>query len=408
MFAEQRSAEEITKAADRNLQSEYVWLQSIQGPKTFHEVLMCLRECCKKLHLGHKCDRRLQVPITQSVSEKYGLIGKHGGDSLKATVTLLGDNVIQAEVAIKHLKAPGGVFRAVAQPDVQWKLQQIQDLGNHIAKATTILCEMEHQMKQFHESGKFDLSSGPLILSEARTVKELIASARNAILLPRKRTLLELCNFPPTRRFVPPLPQDLLLSFYISSCRLVCASYQIPPKAVNAQGLVITMAECQLTHLDERLKMDETKSERQVKLDRRYDWARICDFLKNESFEENEKSTSRAFISRLRHVENETDLERKYREDREELNRWNSDFWAAHNQLFTTSKAEFVSKRKQELGRLEQVSANDLSIFYKKFLDDRQVQLSAYNREWYRRNLSLIWPALKVNFIRFLRLLKRG
>lgn len=74
-------------------------------------------------------------------------------------------------------------------------------MGNHIAKATIILCEMENQvcfsdlflenkefqMKQFHESGKFDLSSGPLILSEARTVKELIASARNAILLPRKR-----------------------------------------------------------------------------------------------------------------------------------------------------------------------------------------------------------------------------
>ncbi|PAV78341.1 hypothetical protein WR25_24772 [Diploscapter pachys] len=396
MFAEQRSAEEIAKAADKNLQSEYVWLQSIQGPKTFHEVLMCLRECCKKLHLGHKCDRRLQVPITQSVSEKYGLIGKHGGDSLKATVTLLGDNVIQAEVAIKHPKAPGGVFRAVAQPDVQWKLQQIQDLGNHIAKATIILCEMEHQMKQFRESGKFDLSSGPLILSEARTVKELIASARNAILLPRKRTLLELCNFPPTRRFVPPLPQDLLLSFYISSCRLVCASYQIPPKAVNAQGLVITMAECQLTHLDERLKMDETKSERQVKLDRRYDWVGPPNKL------------SKIREIRLRRVENETDLERKYREDREELNRWNSDFWAAHNQLFITSKSEFVSKRKQELGRLEQVSANDLSIFYKKFLDDRQAQLSAYNREWYRRNLFLIWPALKVNFIRFLRLLKRG
>ena len=37
-------------------------------------------------------------------------------------------------------------------------------------------------------------------------------------------------------------------------------------------------------------------------------------------------------------------------------------------------------QRKQELGRLEQVSANDLSSFYKKFLDDRQAQLAVYNR----------------------------
>lgn len=45
---------------------------------------------------------------------------------LQATITLLADNVIQAEVAIKHAKTPGGVYRAVAQPDVQWKLQQLQ------------------------------------------------------------------------------------------------------------------------------------------------------------------------------------------------------------------------------------------------------------------------------------------
>lgn len=41
-------------------------------------------------------------------------------------VTLLGDNVIKAEVNIKHAKMPGGVFRSNAQPDVQWKLQQLQ------------------------------------------------------------------------------------------------------------------------------------------------------------------------------------------------------------------------------------------------------------------------------------------
>lgn len=41
-------------------------------------------------------------------------------------VTLLGDNVIQAEVAFKHVKSPGGTYRGTAHPDVQWKLQQLQ------------------------------------------------------------------------------------------------------------------------------------------------------------------------------------------------------------------------------------------------------------------------------------------
>ncbi|KHJ82786.1 hypothetical protein OESDEN_17519, partial [Oesophagostomum dentatum] len=46
----------------------------------------------------------------------------------------------------------------------------------------------------------------------------------------------------------------------------------------------------------------------------------------------------------LRRVDNETKLECEYREAREELNRWSSAFWAKHNSLFDTKKAEFISK----------------------------------------------------------------
>lgn len=36
---------------------------------------------------------------------------------------------------MKYAKAPGGIFRSTAQPDVQWKLQQLQDAGNYCAQA---------------------------------------------------------------------------------------------------------------------------------------------------------------------------------------------------------------------------------------------------------------------------------
>lgn len=238
----------------RNLEKEFDWIQATSATKTFQNVLTCLRDCCVRLHLGHKCDSRLAVPTTQPTSDRHSLVGKHGGDNLKATVALLGDNVIQAEVAIKHQKTPGGVFRAVAQPDVQWKLQQLQDLGNHIARASVSLCDVQQQMKEITGGQMFNSCTGDLILSAALSIKEEISSARSAILLPRKRSLLELCHFPPTRRFAPPLPQDQLLSFYISSCRLVCASYQMVPKQNAPQGLTISMAECQLPYLDDVLK----------------------------------------------------------------------------------------------------------------------------------------------------------
>ncbi|KAL6742171.1 hypothetical protein Aduo_015351 [Ancylostoma duodenale] len=133
----------------------------------------------------------------------------------------------------------------------------------------------------------------------------------------------------------------------------------------------------------------------QVRMDRRYDWVGPP------------HPVSKIRPIKLRRVDNETQLEREYREAREELNRWNSSFWAAHNTLFDAKKAEFIEKRKKELGRLGQVSANDLSVFYKEFLDSQHASLIAYNKEWYHRNLALCWPALRVNMVRFLRLLGR-
>ncbi|KJH48529.1 hypothetical protein DICVIV_05379 [Dictyocaulus viviparus] len=82
----------------------------------------------------------------------------------------------------------------------------------------------------------------------------------------------------------------------------------------------------------------------------------------------------------LRRVHNESDLERRYREAREDLNRWNSEFWAKHNTLFHAKKTEFIQKRKNEIGRIGQISSSDLSIFYKEFLDSQHANLMAYNK----------------------------
>ncbi|VDM82200.1 unnamed protein product [Strongylus vulgaris] len=142
-----------------------------------------------------------------------------------------------------------------------------------------------------------------------------------------------------------------------------------------------------------------------VRMDRRYDWVGPP------------HPVSKIRPIKLRRVDNETKLEREYREAREELNRcnavkfmgmgWSSSFWAKHNSLFDLKKAEFIEKKKKELGPLERMSANDLSVFYKKFLDSEHRNLVAYNKEWYYRNLALCWPALRVNMVRFMRLLRR-
>ncbi|KJH52473.1 hypothetical protein DICVIV_01319 [Dictyocaulus viviparus] len=247
--------EEEDAICKANLKKEFVWILSSSARGRFNNVLSSLRECSKKLHIGQKCDSRLGVSISQPQAERHYLTGKHGGDTLKAYITLLGDNVIQAEVTIRNSKS-SGPFRTVAQPDVQWKLQQLQDLGNFIARASRTLCEADKRLSELANSQQLAFEHGELVLSAARDAIADISAARNAIVLPRKKSLLELSQFPPTRRFNPPLPQDQLLSFYISSCKLVCASYHMVPKQSAPQGMSmsISLAECHLPYLDDVLQ----------------------------------------------------------------------------------------------------------------------------------------------------------
>uniref|UniRef100_A0AC34QWE2 tRNA-guanine(15) transglycosylase-like domain-containing protein n=2 Tax=Panagrolaimus sp. JU765 TaxID=591449 RepID=A0AC34QWE2_9BILA len=132
-----------------------------------------------------------------------------------------------------------------------------------------------------------------------------------------------------------------------------------------------------------------------IKLDRRYDWVGPPDKL------------SKIRPIKLRRVDNETEYEENYRKNREKLAEWNSNFWSKHNELFDKKKEEFRKEKKKELGRLGQITPADMSIFYKQFLNERAASLREYNNEWYRKNFSLLGPAIRVNWIRFRRLFKR-
>lgn len=68
----------------------------------------------------------------------------------------------------------------------------------------------------------------------------MIGQARSILCMPEKRTLLELCNSTVTRCFNPPLPPDLVFSYYINASRLVCAAYQVTPKTSGALFRILT------------------------------------------------------------------------------------------------------------------------------------------------------------------------
>lgn len=112
---------------------------------------------------------------------------------------------------------------------------------------------------------------------------------------------------------------------------------------------------------------------------------------------------------------NETRAQQDLRERRLEIQEWNQNFWAKHNKRFfevRTSrcwilhrfllilyrfqdKAEFIRLNKRP-GQ-DTIPADDMSKFYKYFLDKNWKIHVLYNVSWYSKNFELLFLALHVN-----------
>ena len=85
----------------------------------------------------------------------------------------------------------------------------------------------------------------------------------------------------------------------------------------------------------------------------------------------------------------ETYFEKKYIDLREETQQWNQEFWIKHNTNFIEER-----KRFQELSRAQgkkELTADDMSVFYKQFLDKNWQSHFNYNIAWYKRNIKILF-----------------
>ncbi|KAM6171406.1 cytochrome c oxidase assembly factor 8 isoform 1-T1 [Erethizon dorsatum] len=95
--------------------------------------------------------------------------------------------------------------------------------------------------------------------------------------------------------------------------------------------------------------------------------------------------------------ENESSLEQKLRELRQETQAWNQQFWANQNLTFSKEKEDFIHVRLRarglglgaESGPKATLSAEDMADFYKEFLSKNFQKHMRYNRDWYRRNFAI-------------------
>jgi len=230
------------------------WLEANSASDIFRDLELLLRDTCERLKVGNKVENNDSNQTRVHQQEKYVLLPSNNQESLKATVTLLDENIIQSEISLKHPKIPGGVFRSVANPNVQWKIQQLQDTGNLVAHGLQVVLKGKQHYERTVKKHGYDGQSLVILFTVLREVKELVSDARTCLTMPRKKSLLELCQFQPTKSFNPPLPHDILLSFYISSTKLVGAAYQVVTVKQNGtQSVTVYQAEVHLPHLVEVL-----------------------------------------------------------------------------------------------------------------------------------------------------------
>ncbi|XP_077288867.1 cytochrome c oxidase assembly factor 8 [Arctopsyche grandis] len=90
----------------------------------------------------------------------------------------------------------------------------------------------------------------------------------------------------------------------------------------------------------------------------------------------------------------ESQLQEQYRRARLDLHSWNQAFWASHNTAFVKERELFIAAKSK--GETKTLSADEMSIFYKAFLDKNWKTHVNYNVQWYKKNISLFMLSMRV------------
>lgn len=97
----------------------------------------------------------------------------------------------------------------------------------------------------------------------------------------------------------------------------------------------------------------------------------------------------------VRHISpRETETSRKLRELRDEVETWNDSFWTKHNKRFYEERQEYVEKFRKTADQA--MTADEMSVFYKEFLDKNWRLHFYYNLSWYIKNWTLLFMSLRV------------
>ena len=95
--------------------------------------------------------------------------------------------------------------------------------------------------------------------------------------------------------------------------------------------------------------------------------------------------------------------EREYWSALSSTQKWHHEFWSRNNAQFAADKAQFIQDFKVAQSRAP--SSEDLSLFYKTYLNQHHQRHLDYYRQWWLRNLHLLPLGLTAELLSLARLL---
>ncbi|XP_020815847.1 protein rogdi [Drosophila serrata] len=197
-----------------NLQIEFEWVLR----QEVHAILKQLRTILVE------CAHRFPVPLYENEGKKTEkFILAVSPDQLKAVLTLTGDAITQADISFKLCKAPSQTQRTSITGESPWKLQQVQDAANHLQTAINHIDDVDDS---------YHFKTSDEVLHVIGNILDALQRGRNSLLVPKKKPIDELIKGRNMKSLVPNLPEDLAVSFYLQSHKLIIAVYQL----LNNQG----------------------------------------------------------------------------------------------------------------------------------------------------------------------------
>ncbi|XP_037907306.1 protein rogdi isoform X2 [Hermetia illucens] len=219
-LTERRKLRKRLKMADgekeeaTNLQIEFEWLLR----EEVHSILKQLRQILVE------CAHRFPVPLYENEGkkqEKFVLTAPQ--DQLRCAMTLTGDSITQADISFKLQKAPNQIQRTSIVPESPWKLQQVLDAANHLQQAIHHIDNVD---------GSYNFKTSDEVMHIVGNILNALQRGRTSLVIPKKKPIDELMKGRNMKSLSPNLSEDLAISFYFQSHKLIFAVYQL----TNIQG----------------------------------------------------------------------------------------------------------------------------------------------------------------------------